>query len=52
MNLKKKSTLTNALTIDQAKLTDPESYRARALPATGYYIKDEDSTTPQLNLFE
>lgn len=52
MNLKKKSTLTNALTVEQAKLTDPESYRARALPATGYYIKDEDSTTPQLNLFE
>lgn len=52
MNLKKKSTLTDAKLANQVTLSDIESYRARSIPATGYYIKDEDSNTPQLNLFE
>ncbi len=52
MNLKKKSALTDAKLVSQVTLSDAESYRARSIPATGYYIKDEDSNTPQLNLFE
>lgn len=51
MNLKKKSVLTDAKFASEANLSDIESYRARNIPATGYYLQDDDNPTKQLSLF-
>lgn len=52
MNLKKKSTLKKALLLSEAKLNNPDYYRARNIPAAGYYLKDEDNDeSEQTSLF-
>lgn len=51
MNLKKKSILTDVKFADEANLSDLEYYRAKNIPATGYYLKDDDNPTKQLSLF-
>ena len=52
MNLKKKSVLKKAVLLSEAGLSNPDYYRARNLPAAGYYLKDEDnSQSEQTSLF-
>ncbi len=52
MNLKKKSVLKKALLLSDANLTNPDYYRARSIPAAGYYLKDEDNKdSEQTSLF-
>jgi DNA gyrase subunit A len=52
MNLKKKSTIAKAKLLSEAELTNPDYYRARNIPAAGYYLKDEDNKeNEQTSLF-
>ncbi len=52
MNLKKKSVLKKAVLLSDSGLTNPDYYRARNIPAAGYYLKDEDNEeSTQTSLF-
>ena len=52
MNLKKKSTLVAIKRAEDTGFSDNEQYRARNIPATGYYLSDEDSGKVQMTLFD
>ena len=52
MNLKKKSTLTAIKRAEDTGFLNNEPYRARNIPATGYYLYEEDSGKKQLTLFD
>ena len=52
MNLKKKSTLVAMRKAEDTGFLDNEPYRARNIPATGYYLSEEDSGKKQLSLFD
>ena len=51
MNMKKKSVVTKVDFVSVAKLSDIEYYKTKNVPATGYYLKDEDNPNTQLSLF-
>ncbi len=51
MNLKKKSILTKVDYLSNAGFDDPSYYRPKNIPATGYYLKDEDNPNQQISLF-
>ncbi len=51
MNMKKKSKLTKVIPLTEAKFENPDYYKTKNIPATGYYLKPEDSGTDQLTLF-
>jgi len=51
MNMKKQSTLYKVVPLEEAGLTDPDYYRTKNIPATGYYLKDGDSGNEQISLF-
>ena len=52
MNLKKKSVLKKAVLLSESGLSNPDYYRARNIPAAGYYLKDEDNKeSEQTSLF-
>ena len=51
MNMKKKSVVTKVDFVSDAKLSDIEYYKTKNVPATGYYLKDEDNPNTQLSLF-
>ena len=52
MNLKKKSTLHKVKFLSEANLKNPDYYRAKNIPAAGYYLKDEDNDdSSQTSLF-
>ena len=51
MNLKKKSILTKVELLADAGFEDPDYYRPKNIPATGYYLKDEDNPNQQISLF-
>ena len=51
MNMKKKSVVTNADFAENSSLSDIEYYKTKNVPATGYYLKDEDDPNTQLSLF-
>jgi len=51
MNMKKKSTLARVEFLKDVQFTDPGYYTAKNIPATGYYLKDEDGEDNQLSLF-
>ena len=51
MNMKKKSVVTKVDFASDAKLSDIEYYKTKNVPATGYYLKDEDNPNTQLSLF-
>ena len=52
MNLKKKSVLKKAMLLSESGLNNPDYYRARNIPAAGYYLKDEDNKeSEQTSLF-
>lgn len=51
MNLKKKSVLTKVEFLGDAGFEDTDYYRPKNIPATGYYLKDEDNPNQQMSLF-
>ena len=52
MNLKKKSTLAKVKFLSETNFTNPDYYRAKNIPAAGYYLKDEDNdNNNQTSLF-
>lgn len=52
MNLKKKSTLKKVKFLRDTELKNPDYYRAKNIPAAGYYLKDEDNDeSEQTSLF-
>ncbi len=51
MNLKKKSVVREVKYLADTHFADPEFYRAKNIPATGYYLKDEDNPVKQMSLF-
>ncbi len=51
MNMKKKSTVAKVEYLKDVNFADPSYYTARNIPASGYYLKDEDNDTGQLSLF-
>lgn len=51
MNMKKKSVVTKVSFASEASLSDIEYYKTKNVPATGYYLKDEDNPNTQLSLF-
>ncbi|MBQ4527371.1 MAG: topoisomerase IV [Clostridia bacterium] len=51
MNMKKKSTLARVEFLKDVQFADPSYYTAKNIPATGYYLKDEDGEDSQLSLF-
>ena len=51
MNMKKKSTVAKVEYLKDVNFADPLYYTARNIPASGYYLKDEDNDTGQLSLF-
>ncbi len=51
MNMKKKSIVTNADFAHNSAFSDIEYYKTKNIPATGYYLKDEDNPNTQLSLF-
>ena len=51
MNMKKKSTLARVEFLKDVEFADPGYYTAKNIPATGYYLKDEDGEDSQLSLF-
>ena len=51
MNMKKKSTITKIEFLKDVTLSDPGYYRAKNIPATGYYLKDDDNPNGQVSLF-
>ncbi len=52
MNLKKKSVLSKVKLLSEVTFVNPDYYRAKNIPAAGYYLKDEDNTeSEQTSLF-
>ena len=52
MNMKKKSVIAKAKLLSEANFKDPDYYRAKNIPAAGYYLKDEDNAdSDQTSLF-
>jgi len=52
MNMKKKSVIAKAKFLSEADFKDPDYYRAKNIPAAGYYLKDEDNAdSDQTSLF-
>ncbi len=51
MNMKKKSTVAKVEFLKDVSFTDPGYYTAKNIPATGYYLKDEDDEDNQVSLF-
>ncbi len=51
MNMKKKSTLARVEYLKDVEFNDPSYYTAKNIPATGYYLKDDDREDSQISLF-
>jgi len=52
MNLKKKSVIAKAKLLTEVEFKDANYYRAKNIPAAGYYLKDEDNKdSEQTSLF-
>jgi len=51
MNMKKKSKLSKVKYLSEVNFENPDYYRTKNIPATGYYLKAEDSEGDQLTLF-
>ena len=51
MNMKKKSTIAKVEFLKDVEFSNPDYYRAKNIPATGYYLKDDDNPNEQLSLF-
>ena len=51
MNMKKRSTIAKVEFLKDVNFTNPDYYRAKNIPATGYYLKDDDDPNEQMSLF-
>jgi len=51
MTMRRKSLLTR-IELPEVSLKSTEGYEARTIPSSGYYLKDEDSSTVQTTLFD
>ena len=51
MNMKKKSTIAKIEFLRDVTFSNPDYYRAKNIPATGYYLKDDDDPNEQISLF-
>ncbi len=51
MNMKKKSTVAKIEYLKDVKFNDASYYTAKSIPASGYYLKDEDNEAGQVSLF-
>ncbi len=51
MTMRRKSLLSK-MALPETVLKDTHGYEARSIPSAGYYLKDEDSSTVQLSMFE
>ena len=52
MNMKKKSVIAKVKLLNETQFKDPDYYRAKNIPAAGYYLKDEDNAdSDQTSLF-
>ena len=51
MTMRRKSLL-KKMALPETCLQSTEGYEARTIPSSGYYLKDEDSSSVQLSLFE
>ncbi len=51
MNMKKKSKLVKVEYLANVNFENPDYYRTKNIPATGYYLKAEDAEGDQLTLF-
>ena len=51
MTMRRKSLLTR-MELPEVSLKSTEGYEARTIPSSGYYLKDEDSSTVQTTLFD
>ena len=51
MNMKKKSTIAKVEFLKDVNFANPDYYRAKNIPATGYYLKDDDNPNEQMSLF-
>lgn len=51
MNMKKKSTIARVEYLKDVSFADASYYTAKNIPATGYYLKDEDNQSGQVSLF-
>ena len=51
MTMRRKSLLTR-IELPQTSLKSTAGYEARTIPSSGYYLKDEDSSTVQTTLFD
>ncbi len=51
MTMRRKSLLTR-IELPEVSLKSTAGYEARTIPSSGYYLKDEDSSTVQTSLFE
>ena len=51
MNMKKKSTLARVEYLRDVTFADPSYYTAKNIPASGYYLKDDDYEDTQMSLF-
>ena len=49
--LQKKSTITKIEFLKDTDFKNPHYYRAKNIPATGYYLKDDDNPNEQISLF-
>ncbi len=45
------STLKSIKRLDEVQITDPDYYRTRNIPATGFYLKSEDAEAGQIKLW-
>lgn len=53
MTMKKKSTIAKVKFLSEVNFKDPDYYRAKNIPATGYYLKDDDNPdSKQTSLWE
>ncbi|MBQ5739931.1 MAG: topoisomerase IV, partial [Oscillospiraceae bacterium] len=50
LTLKKKFTLSHAVTLEESGITNLGRYRGRSLPATGALVREEDSEEKQMSL--
>ncbi len=51
MNMKKNSKIAKIRYLSETSFGDPDYYRTKNIPATGYYLKAEDAEDGQLSLF-
>ncbi len=51
MTMRRKSLLSR-IELPNLRLKSTQGYEAKTIPSSGYYLKDEDSATPQTTLFD